>query len=75
METFIHQLLEIGFLKLTIAMTADESAAEDIDHANCAIVNLFGRVEIKIELEGVTLGILVGLHILPEGRHAHEDNR
>ena len=54
-------------------MTTDKAAAEDIDHANCAIVNLVGRVEIKIELECVTLGILVGLHILRESHHAHEE--
>ena len=56
-----------------MAVTADKATTEDIHHTDCAVVYLRRRIEIKVKLMGVALGVLVGLHVLRKGRHAREE--
>ena len=74
METFADQLLEIGFLKLAVALTANESTTENIDHTNRAIIHVFRCIEIKIKLGCVSFSLEISFHVLRKGAYACEEN-
>ena len=54
-------------------MSTDETASKDIDQTDEAVVDRPRGIEIKINLDRVALDRRGGLHILREGRHAHEE--